>query len=419
MNVLIKSAKIIDPKSDFNNEIRDILVENGVISKIAKRIPNPGRCKEIKLTDLHISQGWFDSSVSFGEPGFEERETIKNGLNTAARSGFTAVVVNSNTQPTAQTGSDIAFLLSRAEGHAVRLLPVGSLSINNQGESLAELFDMSQAGAVSFYDYQIALNDPNFMKVALQYASTFDGLVSSFPLDDKIARQGVVHEGVVSTMLGLSGIPSLAEELRVKRDLSLLEYTGGKLHIPTISTLGSVELIKDAKARRLDVSCSAAIHNLIFIDEHLKHFNSNFKVLPPLRSEIDRLALIDGLKDGTIDMVTSDHNPLDIESKKLEFEYAKFGTIGLESAFGALLNVFTLKTTIKLLTRGRERFSVESTSMNIGNRIDATLFTPNTKVVFSKDQIHSKSKNSIFLNKELSGHVYGIINQDQMVLETH
>lgn len=343
MNILIKSATIIDSKSEFHNLTQDILIENGVISNIGNTLKNPNNYQEIKLENLHISQGWFDSSVCFGEPGFEERETIKNGLKTAAASGFTAVALNAYSNPVIASNADVTFINSRAQNSAVTLLPIGALTVGSKGEDLAELYDMNTAGAKAFYDYKKPIANPNLMKIALQYASNFGGLVCSFPQENKIAGAGVMNENITSTYIGLKGNPSLAEELQVARDLFLLEYTGGKLHIPTISSATSVNLIREAKKKKLDITCSVAIHNLYFTDSVLTDFNTHFKVLPPLRTEDDRQALIEGLKDGTIDIVTSDHNPIDIEHKKVEFDHAKDGTIGLESAFGALQTLFTIK----------------------------------------------------------------------------
>ncbi|MFD1162977.1 dihydroorotase [Hwangdonia seohaensis] len=414
MNILIKSATIIDSKSEFHNSTQDILIEKGVISKIGKSLKNPNNYAEIELDNLHISQGWFDSSVCFGEPGFEERETILNGLKTAAASGFTAVAMHANTNPVIDTNSDVTFVNSKSANNAVTLLPVGALTVNSKGEDLAELFDMKTAGSVAFYDYKKSISNPNLMKIALQYASNFDGLVCSFPQENKISGHGVMNENITSTTLGLKGNPALAEELQIVRDLFLLEYTGGKLHIPTISTAKSVDLIRAAKQKKLDVSCSVAIHNLYFTDAILNDFNTHFKVSPPLRTQEDIEALIEGLKDGTIDMVTSDHNPIDIEQKKIEFDYADYGTIGLESAFGALQNIFTTKKTIDILTKGKSRFGLEQTPINVGNTANITLFNPAHKYTFTKKDIISKSKNAIFENEPLKGKVYGIISNNKI-----
>ncbi|MFD1613997.1 dihydroorotase [Gelatiniphilus marinus] len=414
MNILIKSATIIDSKSEFHNTTQDLLIENGVISKIGNSLKNPKNYREIILDNLHISQGWFDSSVCFGEPGFEERETIANGLKTAAASGFTAVALQANTNPVTDTNSDITFVNSKSANNAVTVLPVGALTVNSKGEDLAELFDMKTAGSVAFYDYKKSISNPNLMKIALQYASNFNGLVCSFPQENKISGHGVMNENITSTSLGLRGNPNLAEELQIVRDLFLLEYTGGKLHIPTISTAKSVELIRAAKQKKLDVSCSVAIHNLYFTDNALTDFNTHFKVLPPLRTQHDVETLIEGLKDGTIDMVTSDHNPIDIEQKKIEFDYANYGTVGLESAFGALQNIFTTKKTIDILTKGKSRFGLEQTPIIIGNTLNITLFNPNLKYSFTKKDILSKSKNAIFENETLKGKAYGIISNNKI-----
>lgn len=418
MNILIKSATIIDSKSEFHNTTQDILIENGIISKIEGSIKNPNKYKEIKLDNLHISQGWFDSSVCFGEPGFEERETIENGLRTAAHSGFTAVAMNPNTNPAVDSNADITFINSKTKHHAVTLLPIGSLTVKSKGTDLAELYDMHAAGAVAFYDYKKAITNPNLMKIALQYANNFNGLVCSFPQENLIAGSGVMNEQITSTTLGLKGNPALAEELQIARDLFLLEYTNGKLHIPTISTAKSVELIREAKKKKLNVTCSVAIHNLYFTDAALTEFNTHYKVLPPLRIQKDTEALIQGIKDGTIDMVTSDHNPINIEQKKVEFDHAEYGTIGLESAFGALQSIFTLKKTIDILTKGKSRFGLKNVPLNLGNTLNATLFNPQTKYTFSDKNIISKSKNAIFKNESLKGHVYGIISNNNVFLNS-
>ncbi|WP_299779482.1 dihydroorotase [uncultured Formosa sp.] len=418
MNVLIKSATIIDTKSEFHNQTLDILVEKGSISKIGASLENPNNYEQIVLENLHVSQGWFDSSVCFGEPGLEERETIVNGLKTAAYSGFTTVALNANTHPVIDTNSNITFVMSRAFNNAVSLLPIGALTRESNGVDLAELYDMKNAGAVAYYDYNKPVSNANLMKIALQYANNFDGLVCSFPQDNKIAGKGVMNEHISSTSLGLKGIPALAEELQVARDLFILEYTGGKLHIPTISTAKSVDLIREAKKKKLDVTCSVTIHNLFFDDSVLKEFNTQYKVLPPLRTKNDIDALIAGVKDGTIDMVTSDHNPLNIEEKKVEFDHATYGTIGLESAFGALQTLFSLKKSIDILTKGKQRFGAENIPIQIGNLANLTLFNPDTKYTFTTQNIVSKSKNAIFEGETLKGKTYGILNNNQLVLNT-
>ena len=409
MNVLIKSATILDDKSDFHNQTQDILVENGFITQIAKSLKNPKKYPVIELENLHISSGWFDSSVSFGEPGYEERETIANGLQVAAASGFTDIALNANTNPVIDSHSDIAYVKSKATNSATNLHPIGALTKASEGIDLAELFDMKSAGSIAFGDYKKPIKNPNLLKIALQYASSFDGLVHSFPHESRVAKKGVMNENIMSTRLGLKGLPAMAEELQIARDLFLLEYTEGKLHIPTLSTAKSVALVREAKAKNLDVSCSVAIHNLMFTDESLSDFDTNFKVNPPLRTQYDIEALIAGVKDGTIDMVTSDHNPIDIEYKKIEFDYAKNGTLGLESAFGALNTLFTTKKAILLLTKGKQRFGLKVSSIKIGSSAQLSLFNPSEPYVFKEKHIQSKSKNSLFLGTKLKGKVYGII----------
>ena len=417
MKLLIKSATIIDPSSPFHNKKQDILIENGKISKISKSLENPNTYKEIRLDNLHISQGWFDTSVCFGEPGFEERETIENGLKTAAKSGFTNVAVNANTYPVTDNKSAIEFIKNKGNASATQLHPIGSLTKNAKSEDLAELFDMQNSGAIAFSDYNKPIENANLLKIALQYAQNFNALILSFPQDNSIAQNGLVNEHINSTKLGLKGIPALAEEMQIARDLFLLEYTGGKLHIPTISTAKSVKLIKQAKKNGLNVTCSVAAHHLVLTDDELVNFDSNTKVLPPLRTLKDVKALIKGVNDGVIDMITSDHNPIDIEHKKVEYNAAKFGTIGLESLFGALNKVLPLEVLItSLTTNPKQRFGIKNTSIIEGEKVNFTLFNPNSERIFTEDCIISTSKNSIFLNKKMNGKVYGVISNNQVVI---
>ena len=410
MKLLIKSAVIIDSESSHHQKKRDILIENGVIKKIAAKIDTQAD-EEIKSKDLHVSQGWFDSSVCFGEPGFEDRETIANGLDTAGKSGFTAVALNPYTNPVLDHSGHIQSVIVKSNGHPVSLYPLGALTMKSEGVDLSEMYDMKEAGAIAFSDYKLPIKNPNLLKIALQYAQNFDALIQSFPQENRIAGNGMVNEEHKSTMLGLKGIPNLAEELQITRDLYILEYTGGKLHIPTISTEKSVKLIAEAKKKGLDVSCSVAIHNLVLTDKELEEFDANTKVLPPLRTEKDRKALIKGLQNGTIDMVTSDHNPIDVEHKKVEFDNALYGTIGLESAFGALNSVLDLDKTIALLTAGKERFGITRNAIKEGEKVDLSLFSPGENYTFGKNDIFSSSSNSIFLNKKLSGKGNGVVTE--------
>ncbi len=417
MNFLLKAAKVIDPASSFHDQTVDILIENGIITDIQTTIKAKEHVKEVTLENLHVSQGWFDSSVSFGEPGYEERETITHGLKVAGKSGFTSIAINPNTLPITDTSASVGFLISKSQNNAVSLYPIGSLSVKSEGVDLAELYDMQQAGAIAFGDYKKAIQNPNLLKIALLYAQNFDGLVLSYPQDNNIAGKGIVNEEEQSTLLGLKGIPALAEELQVARDLFLLEYTGGKLHIPTISTAKSVALIRDAKAKGLHVSCSVTGHHLALTDTELTTFDTNYKVQPPLRTQSDIDALLLGIKDGTIDMITSDHQPMDVEHKKVEFDNAKYGTIGLETIFGGVNKLLGVEKSVAMLTNGKTIFGIDNNTINTGNKAELALFNPEIDVVFENEQVLSTSKNSVFIGKTLKGTTYGIIANGQMVLK--
>lgn len=413
MNIILKSAKIIDATSSFNNQIVDLHLKNGKIEKIAASITAIEDATVIQLDNLCISPGWFDTSVSFGEPGYEERETLVHGLEVAARSGFTQVAIESNNHPITDNQSIVTFIKQKAAGQTTEALPVGALTMKSEGTDLAELYDMKNAGAVAFGDYKKAIDNANVLKIALQYVQDFDGLVVAFAQDKSIKGKGVVHEGVTSTTLGLKGIPPLAEELQIARNLFLLEYTGGKMHIPTVSSAKSLELIREAKNKGLQVTCSVAVHQLVLTDAKLTEFDSRHKVSPPLRDETTRQALLAGVLDNTIDCITTDHTPLDIEHKKLEFDLATSGTIGLESAFGALNTVLPLEVIVDKLTAGRTIFGLPTASIAEGTEVNLSLFTTGGSWTFTKDSILSKSKNSAFLGEPMQGKVYGAIRQDK------
>jgi dihydroorotase len=416
MNLIIREAKIIDPNSKFHNKVSDIKIVNGVIDMIGTKIQNPDSFDEIKFPNLHVSQGWFDSSVSLGEPGFEDRETITNGLKVAAKSGFTGIALQPNTLPVIDNQSQVNFVKNKAKDSATELFPIGALTKESQGKDLAELYDMKNSGAIAFGDYNKNIENANLLKIALQYVQDFDGLVIAYSEEGNIKGSGVANEGIVSTRLGLKGIPALAEEIQIARNLFILEYTGGKMHIPTISTANSVRLIKEAKAKGLQVTCSVSVHHIVLNDEQLEDFDTRYKVTPPLRNEADRKALIKGVKDGIIDTITSDHNPIDIEHKKMEFDLAQNGTIGLESAFGCLLNVLPLEIIVKKLASGKRIFGINDSTISENAPANLTFFTPEGTSVFSKDDIISKSKNSAFIGQKTKGKVYGIYNQGKLVL---
>ena len=416
MNIILRKATIIDSESPFHNQTVDLKITDGIIEKIATSIPKTDVHQEFQAEGLHISQGWFDSSVSLGEPGFEDRETIANGLEVAAKSGFTGIALQPNSYPIIDNQSQVHFVKQKAVNSATALFPIGALTKGSEGKDMAELFDMKNAGAVAFGDYMKNIDNANLLKIGLQYVQDFNGLVIAFSQDETIKGNGVANEGIVSTRLGLKGIPNLAEELIVARNLFLLEYTGGKMHIPTISTAKSVALIKEAKAKGLQVSCSVSVHHLVLTDEKLEGFDTRYKISPPLRNNEDRKALLAGVLDNTIDCITTDHNPIDIEHKKMEFDLAKNGTIGFESAFGALLTVLPLEIVVNKLTSGKSIFKIDNQSITEGNKANISLFTTNEKWVFEKENILSKSNNSAFLGQEMKGKAVGIYNQGKLVL---
>ena len=417
MTTLLKSATIIDSSSPYHHQQKDILITNGIITKIEDSIED-NNYQVVALDNLHVSCGWFDTSVSFGEPGYEERENIKNGLNVAAKSGFTAVAVNANSNPVIDNKAAVEYLIHKANGFATNLYPIAALTQNSKGVDMAELYDMQQSGAIAFSDYKKPIANDNLMKISLLYAQNFDGLIFSFPKNNLIAGEGIANEGVNSTRLGLKGIPALAEHIQIARDLYLLEYTGGKLHIPTISTTKSVELIAAAKKKGLQVTCSVSVHHLTLSDDELHGFDSNYKVNPPLRTKTDIKGLLKGIKSGVIDIITSDHNPIDIEHKKLEFSEAKDGTIGLESAFGAINSVLDLEDFIENITsKPKAIFGLENHSIQENNKAEITLFNPENEYDFTKKHILSTSKNSAFLNKKLKGKAYGIYANNQLILK--
>ena len=415
MNVLIKAAKILDASSPHHNTIQDIYIADGVIQKMGENLSFPD-AKQISFKNLHISQGWFDSSVSFGEPGYEERETIAHGLDVASSSGFTHIALNTNTDPKPDSRADISFLLEQANGSPVRLYPKARITTSESESKLAPLRELQVTGAVCFSNHKSALANANILKLALQYTHDFDGLVESFAFNQDMGNGGVMHEGAVSTSLGLTGIPSVVEEMQIKRDLDILSYTNGKLHIPTLSTKDAIPLIKQAKKAGLDVSTSVSIHNLFFTDKALEGFNANAKLLPPLREQTDSKALQKALKDGTIDMVTSDHHPLNSELKYVELDLAHFGSIGLEHSFGCLLSMFDVAIVVDILTRGKARFGITASPIKEGATADVSLFTPDGKKTVTKAAIKSTSKNSLFMDQALPGKVFGVIAQNKVRL---
>jgi len=414
MNLLLKNTTILEKQNPFHNQQVDIEITDGIISKIGKNLPIQDGFEIIEKENLHVSQGWLDTSVVFGEPGYETTETIENGLKVAAKSGFTSIFLHSNTNPAIDNQTVIQFVKNKALNSVSNLHVVGSLTKNSEGIDLAELFDMKNAGAVAFGDYKKSMSNANLLKIAFQYVENFDGILFIQPMNKEIKGKGFVNEGVVSTKLGLKGIPAMAEEMEIERNIALLEYTNGKLHIPTITTKKSVELITKAQAKGLQITCGVSVNNLVLNDEELVDFNSNTKIYPPLRTEEDRKALIDGVLNNVISVITSDHCPVNIEQKQLEYDLADYGSIGLESAFGALQMVLPTEVIVDKFTSAKSYFKIESNSISEGNKAEMTLFNPNVDYTFTKENILSFSKNSIMIGKQMKGKVYGSINNNKI-----
>ena len=421
--IILRKVKIIDSESKYHLKKNDILIKEGIIEKIEKTINITEPFFEIDIKGLHISPGWLDLHVRLGEPGLEERETIKNGLKSAARGGFTAVLYMPSTKPVIQTKTDILFLLKKNQNNIVDLLPSGSITKNSMGQEITEMFDMHLNGAVAFTDDKNSIQNAMVMNIALEYVKNFDGLIMINASNEDLEKNGQVNEGIMSTKMGLKPLPELAENIMVMRDLEILRYTNSKLHISTISTQKSVQNIKKAKKEKLKISTDIAAHNLILNDEEINTFNSNFKVKPPLRDEKTRLFLIENILNGTIDAVSSDHSPIQIEKKKCEFEQAEFGIIGLETTFPIINTVLKgkmeLSKIIDLISRNPRKILKQKTpQIQEGEKANMTLFDPNKTWRYQKEEIISKSKNTPFIGYQFTGQIIGIINNGQIEINT-
>jgi dihydroorotase len=419
MNALIKSAKVIDKNSEFNGKIVDVLIEKGIITKIGKNLKNPKKAEEISFEDLHISAGWFDMRANFCDPGHEYKEDLNSGLKAAARGGFTGVMVMPDTNPTTSTKSGVEYIINKTKGNIVDALPAGSLSHQCEGKEIAEMYDMHSAGAVAFTDNKKSINNSSLLNRALLYSQSFNGLIIDFPSESGLSNDGQINEGVVSTQLGLKGIPALAEELMVNRDIYLAEYCNARIHLSNISTEKSVKLIKEAKKKGLKITADVNSYHLLLDETALLNFNNDYKVIPPLRTKNDIKALIAGLKDGTLDVICSDHTPEDIENKQCEFDNAAFGMINLQTSFAAANTngKLTLEDLIsKITTSPRNILKINNPILKEGEKANITLFNPNSKWTLQKDDILSKSKNTPFTGKELTGKIYGVVNNNQISL---
>jgi dihydroorotase len=413
MNLLIKSATIIDPNSPFHQKVADILIEGGIIKQIASGIN--ADVPIFEADGKQVAPGFFDLNCNIGELGFETKETLETGTRAAAAGGFTGLALMPNTQPPVHSKAEIEYLFNRAQNNLVDVYPLGTISHKREGKDMAEMYDMYLSGAKAFTDGNRPVQDAGLMERALLYTQGFNALVFSYPEDTAIAGKAKVNEGEVSTSLGMKGIPSLAEELMIARDLYLAEYTGSKIHFSTISTSRSVELIKAAKEKGLQVTCDVAAYHLVLTDDELKGFDSNYKVKPPLRIQKDVDALISGLNDGTIDAIVSQHTPHEIEFKDVEFEVAEYGNIGLQTTFSLTIKAgLDLELIIqKLAINPRKILNIEIPVITEGHKANFVVFDASAEWEYTKANNQSKSCNSPFIGQNLKGKVLLTINNDK------
>jgi len=414
MNLLIKSATIIDSNSPFHQKVADILIEKGHISSIASNID--ADVETVDAKGKYVSPGFFDLNCNIGELGLETKEDLQTGTKAAMAGGFTGLALMPNTQPPVHSKAEVEYLLNRAKNNLVDVYPIGTISHKRDGKDLAEMYDMFLSGAKAFTDGNRPVQDAGLMERALLYTQGFDALIFSYPEDTAIAGKAKVHEGVVSTLLGMKGIPSLAEELMIARDLYLAEYTESKIHFSTISTERSVELIKEAKRKGLKVTCDVAAHHLILTDEALTGFDSQYKVKPPLRTQKDVKALIKGLKDGTIDAIVSQHTPHEVEFKDVEFEVAEFGMIALQTALSTVLSTGLDISLIveKLAINPRTILNIEPAVVAEGSKANLTLFDVDAEWEYTRKNNQSKSYNSPFIGQNLKGKVTLVYNNNHL-----
>lgn len=418
-SILITSAKLISPSHRLNGQQVDVLIKDGVIVDVDTEIDITD--KDVQVVDAKgsiVSPGFFDLNSNIGEPGLETKEDIRTGTASAAAGGFTGIAVHPNTNPPIYTRSEVSLIVNGAKGNLVDVFPIGSISKKREGNELAELYDMKLNGAIAFCDGTRSVQQAGLMGRALLYAKGFEGLIISFPQDESISAGAQMNEGIVSTYLGMKGNPNLAEALMVSRDLFLAEYNDAPIHFTTISTAESVDLIKSAKAKGLKVTCDVAAHNLVFADEEVKGFDSNYKVSPPLRTTEDIKALLKGLNDGVIDAVVTQHTPQEIEFKNVEFHIAKNGITGLQTALPLLSLAGLTEEQIveKLSINPRKVVNLPIPTLEKGEKANLVVFNINEKWTFDTNTNKSKGANNPLFGQELTGRVKLVVNNNQLII---
>lgn len=414
MKILIQSAQILDSASPYHLKEKNVLINNGKIAEVGDK--NYSADKVVNAEGMILSAGWFDLGTFVGDPGLEQKEDLDSVAHTALEGGFSEIAILPNTVPSIQSKNEITYVRRGNENRIVQVHALASVTRNNKGEELTEMIDLHEAGAVGFTDGLRPLWHTDLFLKSLQYLQKFNGVLIDHPEDNWLNMFGQMHEGINSTVLGLKGMPRVAEEIAVQRNLELLGYAGGRLHLSRISTAKSVDLIKTAK-RKLKLSCDITSYQALLDDSMLGSFDTNLKVNPPLREKADNEALIRAIKDGTVDVLCSGHLPHDPESKDVEFDHAEFGMINLQTFAAnlvALSKYVNWETLIEKITSGpREVLQMPVPKIEPEQRANLTLFDPNHIWTFDEKTNTSHSKNSPWFNKTLKGKAVAVFNNNR------
>jgi dihydroorotase len=416
MRYILKKVQIICPLSSHHEKVRDILIEDGIIQQIESEI-DVKDAVIIHHNHAKVSLGWVDVFAHFCDPGEEYKENLSSGSHAALAGGFTDVFLIPNTNPSIDSKTKIEYL--KQASNLINLYPIGAISQRMEGKQLAEMYDMKLSGAIGFSDGLMPVQNSGLLLKALQYVKTFDGTIIQMPDDKAISQFGLMHEGEVSTRLGLTAKPAIAESLQVTRDIELAAYTNSKIHFTGISTRRSIELIREAKQKGLKVTCSINPLHLIFTDENLNTYDSMYKVNPPFRSHDDVTALLAGIHDGTIDCFASHHMPQDWDAKRCEFEYAKAGNINIQTIFQTLLlsNQIDISTIIRMLSvTPRNIFNLNAQNIEVGKDACLTVFQDDIEFEYNLKNNQSLSSNSPFLERKLKGKIVAVLNNKKVHL---